>query len=477
LDIICNKEQLEKAVASCLRAVSTRTAYKLLEGINLRADGGALVMNCTDNEIGIECKLHVHVESGGQLTVEAKLFGDMVRRLPDSVVRIYSVDDSKVNIISGDASFELFTLKGDEFPPFPEVSRDTVYSIDQHLFKKMLQKTHFAISLDESRKALTGLLMEGSGGEITAVAVDGFRIALSRYQTEGAGNNAKGATAGTGAEVGAGAAAGAESAAGDGDDGGDGGGAEAGPVAGAGPGGVGGYVGGSKDDYGSGSDDIANGDNGGDESDNDGGGDSAIDGGGGKEESVVKGGSEGIRVIIPGKTVNELMRIIPSSEGKLYLYGSRNQMIVEFDNCRVYTGIIEGEFFNYKYIVPEQTVTDVVVRTIDLLEAIERASLIISTEFIKRYPILLNVLGEAIEVKSTSNLGAVDEKVKAEAQGKDLEVAFNPRFLADALKSIEDEYLKISFTSEVGQCLLRPVDNDSFVHLILPVKRMADNRA
>jgi DNA polymerase-3 subunit beta len=180
-----------------------------------------------------------------------------------------------------------------------------------------------------------------------------------------------------------------------------------------------------------------------------------------------------IYVIIPGKTVNELIKIIPSVPGNLYIYGTKKQIIIEFDNCRVYSGIIDGEFFNYRYIVPEQTSTDIIIDKLIMLEAVERASLILSAETVKRFPVLLSIKGDVLKILSTSNLGLVDEKINIDTTGKDVEVAFNPKFLIDALKAIEDEKIRMSFTSEVGQCLIRPLNNDGFVHLILPVKRRA----
>ena len=495
MDIFCDRDSLINAVVNCQKAVGMKTASVIYEGINILARGSALVMNCTDREIGIESSIEADVREEGVLIVKARLFGEMVRKLPESRVRLYSRDDTKLCIISGAAFFEIFTISNEVFPPFPDVEQEKFFAIDQFVLKKMLQQTSFAICLDEGRKAITGLLMESSGNKLTCVAVDGYRMALRRHEIAGAGeeenSDGRAGVAGsgggnvgvagsgggnTGAEENSGGNTGVE----DNSDGGtrvdesDGGRAGSADVSGSigvagngsGEGNVGAEVaesgGGSASTDESGSAEVA------ESASAEGNGNIGV---AGVSEGIRQSGVD-IKVIIPGRTVNELIKIIPSATGGLYIYGTKKQAVIEFGNCKVSTGLIEGEFFNYKYIVPEQTVTDIIIDTAAFLEAVERASLIIVSEYVKRYPVLLEIAGDKMKISSTSNLGFVDENISVDTTGKDMKVAFNPRYLVEALRTIEDETIKLSFTSEVGQCLLRPVNNEGFVHLVLPVKRV-----
>jgi hypothetical protein len=181
-------------------------------------------------------------------------------------------------------------------------------------------------------------------------------------------------------------------------------------------------------------------------------------------------GAESLSLIVPARTVSELIKIIPAESGELELYGDRNQAVAVFGRCRVFTRIIDGEFFNYKYIIPSEYVTQMIVSRDDLLGALERATVIIAHEQIKRRPVIFSIAGNSVRVRALGDAGAADVSVSADIQGEDIEVGFNPHFFMDALKAIEDGEIAIRFTTKVGQCVIRPINNDSYTYLILPVK-------
>jgi len=366
MKFICGKDDMWASISSVQRAISTKSNVQVLEGALIRAYGDTLVIYGTDNEIGVECTIPGRVGEPGELAVNAKLFGEIIRNLPDDEVCVETVDDTKIRITSGVSIYEIFVIKSDTFPAFPDVERTSVYNIDQFTLKRMFTQTAFAIATDETRKVLTGLLLESGGGELCAVAVDGYRIALRKNPVEPAENE--------------------------------------------------------------------------------------------------------IKIIIPSRTVNELIRIIPSAMGELTLYGGQNQAVVEFGNCRVYTRLINGEFFNYKYILPNEYMTQIIVQRQRLLEAIEGAALIISSDQVRLYPVMLKVGGDMIKVHALSNSGVADLEIEIQMEGEPIEVAFNPRYIIETLRAIEDETIAIRFTTRVGQCVIRPVNNDSYTYLILPVK-------
>jgi len=366
MKFFCNRDDISNAVASAQKAVSNKSNMPILEGIDINAEDDRIVLFGTDNEIGIECTFPARVEKAGEAVVNAKLFGDIVRNLPDETVCVEIIDDVNIRISSGDAVFVLFIIQTDAFPAFPEIERTRTYAIDQFILKQMLTQTSFAIGTDESRKTLTGLFLESDGGELRAVAVDGFRIALRKQPVERADNE--------------------------------------------------------------------------------------------------------IKMIIPSRTISELLKIIPSAAGELRLYGAENQAVVEFGNCRVHTRVINGEFFNYRYILPNEYMTQIIVNRQLLQGAIERAALIISSEYAKRYPIMLNVTDDAISVRALTNVGNAMDIISVDMQGEPIEVAFNPRYLIETLRAIDDELIAMRFTTRVGQCVIRPVDSDGYIYLILPVK-------
>jgi DNA polymerase III sliding clamp (beta) subunit (PCNA family) len=538
----------------------------MLEGVYIYLDGGRAVLYCTDNEIAIEYAVDADVKEPGSAIVNAKLFGDIVRSLPLEEVRVSSArGDGRITLSSGKSVFDMLVIQADAFPAFPAIAGGSPYRIDQHVLRKMMSQTSFAVSSDETRKTLTGLFLESDGAEIRACAVDGFRIALRRQavmprgRQAGAAGGAAGAApeAGGGewreiggdagrwgrqgqdgggygeSDGGAGGESGADVAGGDGGAegengadrvGGDSGAGEAsgaygaggeraggpagaraegGPAGGGGAGGANG-AGVTSAPAGGGAAAMAAGGPAGSESWSEGnaagagfggagrmgaGGVAAGDAGfgaraAGRESAgglaaagagALAGGSaeesaESLSLIVPARTVSELIRIIPPESGELALYGDRNQAIVAFGRCRVFTRIIDGEFFNYKYIIPEEYVTQVIVSRDELLGALESAAVIIAHEQIKRRPVVFSIAGDSVRVRAMGDIGVADVSVPADIQGEDMDVGFNPHFFMDALKAIEDETIAIRFTTKVGQCVVRPLNNDSYTYLILPVK-------
>jgi len=362
----CGRDDINESVSNAQKAVSAKSNVPLLEGVDLKAEGDTVTLYGTDNEIGIECVFRAHVERPGETVVNAKLFGDILRNLPGGSVCVETVDEAKIRITCGDSVFLIYSIQTDSFPSFPEVDRVNAYVIEQQTLKKMFSQTSFAIGTDESRKTLTGLLLESGDGELRAVAVDGYRIALRKHPVETFDSN--------------------------------------------------------------------------------------------------------IKMIIPSRTVSELMKIIPSVLGELRLYGGGNQAVIEFGNCRVYTRIIEGEFFNYRYILPSDYLTQVSINRQRLLESIERASVIISSDSVKIYPVILKVSDTNMGIHALSDRGNADDEIEIQMTGDPIDVAFNPRYLIETLRAIEDETILMRFTTRVGQCIIRPVNNESYIYLILPVK-------
>lgn len=362
----CGREDITGAVNNAQKAVSAKSNVPLLEGIEISADFNKITVFGTDNDFGVECTFQALVEQTGEVVVNAKLFGDIMRNLQGETVRVETVDGVKIKITCNEAVFLIFSIQADTFPVFPDFDQSNAYTVDQLTLKKMFTQTYFAIGTDDSRKVLTGLLLESGNGELRTVAVDGYRIALRKQ-----------------------------------------------PV--------------------------------------------------GPDEAWFK-------MIIPSRSISDLIKIIPSEMGELRIYGAERQAVIEYGNTRVFTRIIEGEFFNYRYILPNEHVTQIIVNRQMLQDSIERASLVISSELIKRYPVRLKIADDCVTVRASSDVGnAVDELVVA-MEGEPIEVAFNPRFLIETLRAIEDETVVMRFTSRVGQCVIRPVNNDNYTYLILPVK-------
>lgn len=365
MKIICSKENLTEGISVVQKAVSSKTTLPILEGILLEADE-KFKLTGNDLEIGIECYVDADIREKGAVVLNSRIFGDIVRRLPDSEVMIEMKENELVIIECENSHFEIKGIKADGFPALPTIEKENALKVSQKLLREMIKQTIFAVSDDENRPILTGSLVECRENELTFVSIDGFRLALRKNKVEN------------------------------------------------------------------------------DMSD--------------------------IKVVVPGKTLNEIVKILQPVEENVTIYSSSNQILFDLGNCKVVSRLLEGEYLNYKSIIPEENETKIKVKTKDMLSSIERASLVITMEE-RRYPVRFKIADDKIIITSNTDVGAVKEELRVDMEGKDLEIGFNPRYFIEALRVIEEESIEIFFTTNVGPCTIRPVQDDYFAYMILPVRR------
>lgn len=363
MKVICSKENLLEGINIVQKAVSTKTTLQILEGILLEAED-QLKLTGNDLEIGIECLVEADIRDKGTIVLNSKMFGDIIRKLPDSEVLIEVKQNNTVIIECEKSHFELKGLPSSGFPALPTIEKQNSFDISQKLLRDMIKQTIFAISLDENRPTLTGSLFEYDGKILTIVSIDGFRLALRKGE--------------------------------------------------------------------------------------------------------ISGGEEPFSVIIPGKTLNEISKILQAVDENTVVSTSKNQILFDLGNCKIVSRLLEGEFMNYKNVIPSEFGTKAQVDAKDLTSSFERASLITMDE--KKYPVKLTLDDESIIISSNTELGAVREEIKVELTGNRLEVGFNPKFFIDALKAVDEESININFTSSIGPCTITSISGDNFIYMILPVR-------
>jgi DNA polymerase-3 subunit beta len=180
----CEKVVLQNALAISSRAVATKSAIPALEGLLLNCSGGELTVTGYNMQLGIRTRFACDVEEEGVLVLNAKLLGDIVRRMPDDTLTFSSDDKLAVKMHCGDADFDITGLPAVDFPELPEVEEKNVVSVSESLLRAMIQQTCFAVSTNEARPVHMGSLFEISADELTIVSVDGFRLALRREKLE-----------------------------------------------------------------------------------------------------------------------------------------------------------------------------------------------------------------------------------------------------------------------------------------------------
>ncbi len=363
MKVTCSKENLVEGINIVQKAVSAKSTLPILEGILLDA-AEELKLTGNDLELGIECRIPADIREKGTIVINSKIFGDIIRRLPDSEVFIEVQSNNMVVIECENTHFEIKGLSSEGFPALPEIEKDNAFIINQDILRNMIKQTIFAVSIDENRPILTGSLMECKDKMLTFVSIDGFRMALRKYEV----NN------------------------------------------------------------------------------------EAAD----------------IKVVIPGKTLNEVLKILQPVKDEVSIYSKDNQILFDVNNCKIVSRLLEGEYLNYKSIIPQEHELKIKTNTKELLAGLERASLVTLDE--KRYPVKFSIADEKLVITSNTDIGAVREEIRIEADGGKLEIGFNPRYFIDALKVIEEEKIEIYFTSNVGPCTIRHSEKDIFAYMILPVR-------
>ena len=347
MKFICEKENLLLGLNAVSRTSVGRTTTPILEGILLTLKNNQLIMTTNDLEIGMEYTLdNCDAIEEGSTVVECRMFGEIIRKLPNSSITI-SVNDKKLLVIECEGSiYKLSTMNAEEFPVLPNVNIEKSVHISQRMLKDMIKKTIFAVSAEENRPIFTGCLFEIKNNNMCVVAVDGFRLALRKIMMTYEGN---------------------------------------------------------------------------------------------------------FSAIVPGKYLNEIIKNLQDSDEIIDIGIAKNQALFELKNCKIVTRLLEGEFLNYNNVIPEDRETRIKVNKSALQGAVERASIfsITASEKEKKYPIKMFVSLGSVIISCTSQVGDAKEEVIVETEGKELEIGFNPKYLLDALKVIEDEEIYMDFGTNI----------------------------
>ena len=176
--------------------------------------------------------------------------------------------------------------------------------------------------------------------------------------------------------------------------------------------------------------------------------------------------------VIPGKTLNEINKIILDSFDTITIGVSKNQALFEMENCKIVTRLLDGEFLNYSNVIPQNWETRIRANKSILQNCFERISLIStsSTEKEKKYPVKVLIDIGKITISCTNQTGDAKEELYITTEGKNLEVGFNPKYFLDALKVIEDEEILVDFGSNISPCVIRPVEEGEYTYMILPIR-------
>lgn len=175
---------------------------------------------------------------------------------------------------------------------------------------------------------------------------------------------------------------------------------------------------------------------------------------------------EGLKAVIPGKTLNEVSKILTGGiEDEVEIYFTKNHVLFELGKTIIISRLIEGNFYNINQMLTNDYETKITVNKRELLDCIDRATLLLREA--ENKPVIMNVKNNEIKMEMNTKIGSMDENINIEKEGKDLRIAFDPKFLIDVLRVIDEEEVNLYMFNAKAPCFIR--DEDSYIYLILPV--------
>lgn len=363
MKLVFAKANLLKSVSTVMKAVPSKTTMPILECILIDASASQIKFTSNDMELGIETIVEGTIEERGIIALDAKIFSEIVRRLPDNYVTIETDDNLLTTITCEKAKFNIPGKSGEDFSYLPIIERNDCITISQFTLKEVIRQTIFSIAANENNKLMTGELFEIKNNTLKVVSLDGHRISIRKIELN--------------------------------------------------------------ETY------------------------------------------EDKKVVVPGKTLNEISKILSGeTNDKVNIFFTDNHIMFEFDQTTVVSRLIDGEYFRIDQMLSSDYETKVQINKREFLSCIDRATLLVKEG--DKKPIIINIEDNSMQLRIDSSMGSMKEDIDISKEGKDIMIGFNPKFLIDALRVIDDETISIYLVNPKAPCFIKN-DEESYIYLILPV--------
>lgn len=364
MKFICDGLDLSDAVLKVVKATGTKIGLSpILEGIKILAKEDFVLLTATDLEISIEKKIKANVKKEGETVVPGKLFSEFVRKLEGEEIEL-TLNENLLKIKYMDAEGFLQCMSSKEYPKIERLKDCPSFAIIQKEFKDIVQKTEFAASTEETRPVLKGVLLELDEYEITAIALDGYRLSIAKKALEQKCNKTK--------------------------------------------------------------------------------------------------------IIIPSRHLAEISKLLNEDKNVMRVFIQKNLIMVDLEHTIITARLIEGEFINYKQIIPQEFNSIATINRQQFENALQRASILCDGD--KNNLCKFEIKEKTLTLTSNSEKGNIKENISIALHGKDLLIAFNIRYFSEALNRINEEFIKLHFSSAVSPCIIKPAEGEDFLFLILPVR-------
>ncbi len=361
----CEKSMLVTGLNITGRTVAQKSSLSVIEGILCKA-GLGLSLTGYNMETAITYQIEAEVADPGECILPARLFGDIVRRLPEGPVTVVVDDNFKVSIRSGYASFTISAENAEDYPELPDVGSGRSVSLPQSALKDLISGTIFAVSENQGRPIHTGVKFEVEDTAVSAIAVDGFRLARKTYHME---------------------------------------------------------------------------------------------------EST----GRTMSFVVPAQGLKEVEKILTDSDEAAAFTLGQKHILYQIGNATIICRLLEGEFLDWRRVVPTNCPIKLTAHVGDLTSSIERVGLIVSEKY--KSPVRCVFGSQVLNMRTNTTIGAAEDQCSIAGDGKELEIGFNVRYLADALRAVPSEEVVLELTNSLSPIVLTPAeDKYDYAYMVLPVR-------
>ena len=361
----CEKSMLVSGLNITGRTVAQKSVLSAIEGILCKADTG-LSLTGFNMETAITYQIDAEVSDSGSCVLPAKLFGDIIRRLPEGPVTVVVDENYKVSIRAGYASFSISAESAEDYPELPDVGSGRKVMIPQSALKELISGTIFSVSENQGRPIHTGVKFEVDEQTVSAIAVDGFRLARRTYHME-----------------------------------------------------------------------EANGSN--------------------------------MAFVVPAQGLKEVEKILADTDEEAAFVLGAKHILFELGCATLICRLLEGDFLDWRRVVPTGCPIQLTANVAELTSSIERVGLIVSEKY--KSPVRCVFSDQVLLLKTNTTIGAAEDRCSIAGNGKELEIGFNVRYLADALRAVPSEEVILELTNGLSPIVMTPVDDKKdFSYMVLPVR-------
>ena len=361
----CEKSMLVQGLNIASRTVAQKSSLSVLEGVLCRA-GDGLNLTGYNMETAISYQIDAEVTEVGTCILPARLFGDIIRRLPEGPVTVVVDENFKVSIRSGYASFTISAESAEDYPELPDVDSGRAIHIPQNVLKNMITGTIFAVSENQGRPVHTGVKFEVADDTVSAIAVDGFRLARRTWHADS-------------------------------------------PI------------------------------------------------------------GRTLSFVVPAQGLKEVEKILTDAEDDASFTLGPKHILYQIGGATLVCRLLEGDFLDWRKVVPTNCPIKLVANVADLASSIERVGLIVSEKY--KSPVRCSFGNQVVQLRTSTTIGAAEDRCSLAGDGKDLEIGFNVRYLADALRVIPSEEVVLELTNGLSPIVLTPAEEKyDYSYMVLPVR-------